>query len=174
MTKFRHGLIAVAAGAVAAGLFTLAEIGSHGEAVAQQATDPATLKPAADFNSIQDKNERAIALFREAGKVLQSPRCLNCHPAGGAPDPDRKHVTASAFGGSRRCWHWRARAILRDVSSRSQLRSSRRSRQSEMVARACRDGLAGQDARADVRSDQRPGSQRRQGHGRSNQAHGGR
>ena len=28
---------------------------------------------------------RSIALFREAGKVLQHPRCLNCHPAGDLP-----------------------------------------------------------------------------------------
>ena len=28
---------------------------------------------------------RSIALFREAGKVLQHPRCLNCHPAGDRP-----------------------------------------------------------------------------------------
>jgi hypothetical protein len=25
--------------------------------------------------------ESSIALFTEAGKVLQHPRCLNCHPA---------------------------------------------------------------------------------------------
>jgi hypothetical protein len=29
-----------------------------------------------------DQASRSIALFREAGKVLQHPRCLNCHPAG--------------------------------------------------------------------------------------------
>ncbi len=28
---------------------------------------------------------RSIELFREAGKVLQHPRCLNCHPAGDRP-----------------------------------------------------------------------------------------
>ena len=27
-----------------------------------------------------DQASRSIALFREAGKVLQHPRCLNCHP----------------------------------------------------------------------------------------------
>jgi hypothetical protein len=32
-----------------------------------------------------DQAARSIALFREAGKVLQSPRCLNCHPAGDRP-----------------------------------------------------------------------------------------
>ena len=33
----------------------------------------------------QPDQARSIALFREAGKVLQSPRCLNCHPAGERP-----------------------------------------------------------------------------------------
>jgi hypothetical protein len=28
---------------------------------------------------------RAVALFEEAGKVLQHPRCVNCHPAGDRP-----------------------------------------------------------------------------------------
>lgn len=28
---------------------------------------------------------RSIALFKKAGKVFQSPRCLNCHPAGDRP-----------------------------------------------------------------------------------------
>jgi hypothetical protein len=32
-----------------------------------------------------DQAARSIALFREAGKVLQHPRCLNCHPASDHP-----------------------------------------------------------------------------------------
>ena len=43
------------------------------------------LKPATDFSTIGDEKERAIALFAEAGKVIQSPRCLNCHPANDRP-----------------------------------------------------------------------------------------
>src|SRR4029453_7898892 len=42
-----------------------------------------------------DPAARSIALFREAGKVLQHPRCLNCHPAGDSPtqtDAMRPHV----------------------------------------------------------------------------------
>jgi hypothetical protein len=85
MSRFRHDRLLFAVGALAVGLFALAEIGSPGGAVAQQASNPATLKPVADFDNIPDRNERAIALFREAGKVLQSPRCLNCHPAGERP-----------------------------------------------------------------------------------------
>ena len=38
---------------------------------------------------------RSIALFREAGKVLQHPRCVNCHPVGDRPrqtDRRRLHI----------------------------------------------------------------------------------
>jgi hypothetical protein len=44
-----------------------------------------TLKPAAAFSSIADKTARSVALFEEAGKVIQHPRCINCHPAGDRP-----------------------------------------------------------------------------------------
>ena len=43
------------------------------------------LRPASDFASLSDDAERSAALFVEAGKVLQHPRCLNCHPAGDTP-----------------------------------------------------------------------------------------
>jgi hypothetical protein len=43
------------------------------------------LKAAAEFQSIKDPAARSIALFTEAGKVIQSPRCLNCHPVQRAP-----------------------------------------------------------------------------------------
>ena len=44
-----------------------------------------SLKPASEFSTISDKRERSIALFSEAGKVIQHPRCVNCHPAGDRP-----------------------------------------------------------------------------------------
>lgn len=53
-----------------------------GFAAAQDAT---TLKPVSEFDKIADKQERAIALFTEAGKVINSPRCLNCHPGTDRP-----------------------------------------------------------------------------------------
>ena len=37
------------------------------------------------FQSIGDRDERSRALFIEAGRVLQHPRCLNCHPVGERP-----------------------------------------------------------------------------------------
>ena len=38
---------------------------------------------------------RSIALFREAGKVLQHPRFLNCHPAGDRPEARPMHMAAA-------------------------------------------------------------------------------
>jgi hypothetical protein len=49
-----------------------------GSAVAGESV---SLKPVAAFSEIQDTHLRSVALFTEAGKVLQSARCLNCHPA---------------------------------------------------------------------------------------------
>ena len=43
------------------------------------------LRPPSAFAGIRDPGTRAVALFAEAGKVLQHPRCLNCHPAGDRP-----------------------------------------------------------------------------------------
>jgi hypothetical protein len=44
-----------------------------------------TLRPVAAFAGIADPRARAVALFLEMGKVLQHPRCVNCHPAGDRP-----------------------------------------------------------------------------------------
>ena len=46
------------------------------------------------FSSISDQEARSAAYFTELGKVLTSPRCLNCHPAGDRPrqgDAERLH-----------------------------------------------------------------------------------
>jgi hypothetical protein len=43
------------------------------------------LRPVAAFDGIEDPKARSVALFREAGKVFASPRCLNCHPATARP-----------------------------------------------------------------------------------------
>lgn len=50
--------------------------------VAQNAN---ALRPADSFKSIADARARSIALFEEAGKVIQHPRCVNCHPATDRP-----------------------------------------------------------------------------------------
>lgn len=43
------------------------------------------LAPLESFAAIGDDATRSAALFAELGKVLTSPRCLNCHPAGDRP-----------------------------------------------------------------------------------------
>jgi hypothetical protein len=54
-------------------------------------TDVDSAEPAAglatpeSFAGISDAAARSIALFTEASKVLTSPRCVNCHPAGDRP-----------------------------------------------------------------------------------------
>jgi hypothetical protein len=55
-------------------------------ALAQTApTGTDALRPVSSFSSIGDSRERAAALFAEAGKVLQHPRCVNCHPRSDRP-----------------------------------------------------------------------------------------
>lgn len=59
---------------------------------------------ALEESSGQDQAARSVALFREAGKVLQHPRCLNCHPVGDRPTqtdrmiPHRPMVVRGADG----------------------------------------------------------------------------
>ena len=46
------------------------------------------------FVAIADTETRSAAIFTELGKVLTSPRCVNCHPAGDRPhqgDESRLH-----------------------------------------------------------------------------------
>jgi hypothetical protein len=53
------------------------------------------LRPPTAFDAITDQAERSVALFEEAGKVIQHPRCVNCHPAGDRPlqgDDGHPHV----------------------------------------------------------------------------------
>ncbi len=45
----------------------------------------ADLRSPDSFASTADRAERSRALFSEAGKVIQHPRCLNCHPVGERP-----------------------------------------------------------------------------------------
>jgi hypothetical protein len=54
----------------------------------------APLRDAASFSTIPDARTRSVALFGEIGKVLQHPRCMNCHPASERPrqtDARRPH-----------------------------------------------------------------------------------
>ena len=61
-------------------------------ALAESAVAPAVegqsalgLRAPGAFAGIVDPSARSAELFVEAGKVIQHPRCLNCHPAGIRP-----------------------------------------------------------------------------------------
>ena len=65
-------------------------------------TDPNALKPVAAFTNISNRSQRSAALFAEAGRVLQHPRCLNCHPVERVPtqgDDMHQHVPLIQAGG---------------------------------------------------------------------------
>jgi hypothetical protein len=65
-------------------------------------TDPNALKPVAAFAGISNKAQRSAAYFVEAGRVIQHPRCLNCHPADRTPtqgDDLHPHVPNISAGG---------------------------------------------------------------------------
>ena len=83
MSLLKQTWMALAAGSVAAGLLAVAQpqLSGPADAASEPAKNPQMLKAVSDFSSINDPNERAVALFLEAGKVIQSPRCMNCHPA---------------------------------------------------------------------------------------------
>jgi len=54
-------------------------------AAADTVAQGTALKPVTAFATISDTGLRSVALFIEAGKVIQSPRCQNCHPVGRRP-----------------------------------------------------------------------------------------
>jgi hypothetical protein len=72
----------VALGLGVTGALTLNKTGGQAQPVVAQ-----ELRPASSFGSIADQRARSIALFEEAGKVLQHPRCVNCHPAAARGKP---------------------------------------------------------------------------------------
>lgn len=74
------GAVAIALGGSGAFLPMLHESVAQQSAPASVPTS-SSLKTVQDFASITDQRQRALALFAEAGKVIQHPRCLNCHPA---------------------------------------------------------------------------------------------
>jgi hypothetical protein len=59
------------------------------------------LRPASAFSGIGDRAARSRALFAEAAKVITSPRCVNCHPAGDHPtqgNDEHVHQPAATRG----------------------------------------------------------------------------
>src|SRR5215471_2980303 len=73
-----------------------------GTPTANTASDqPESLASPESFSAIADTAERSAATFTELGKVLKSPRCVNCHPAGDRPrqgDVRRLHQPPVARG----------------------------------------------------------------------------
>lgn len=78
------------------------------KSAAATAVDPAappSLFGPEHFADISDSAARSKALFTEAGKVLTSARCTNCHPAGDSPrqgDQGRIHDPPVARGAGAR------------------------------------------------------------------------
>ncbi|HJV41909.1 Isoquinoline 1-oxidoreductase subunit [Caulobacter sp.] len=68
--------LTILAGALALGGAVAAGTGQP----SQPASAPEVLRTVVSFQSIRDPGARSVALFTEAGRVIQSPRCLNCHP----------------------------------------------------------------------------------------------
>lgn len=52
-----------------------------GSTAADPSTQEVPLKPVSAFSMVRDERARSVALFTEAARVIQSPRCMNCHPA---------------------------------------------------------------------------------------------
>ena len=75
MNVRRNWAIAFSAAALAGSLSVIGVARS-------QTTD---LQPPATFDRIADRKARSAAIFTEMGKVIQHPRCLNCHPRGDRP-----------------------------------------------------------------------------------------
>jgi hypothetical protein len=77
--------VAVLAVTGVAALAVDSAVGSWRRSVESPALAADTLRPVAAFASIAHPRARAVAVFLEMGKVLQHPRCVNCHPAGDRP-----------------------------------------------------------------------------------------
>ncbi|WP_376097980.1 hypothetical protein ACE7GA_07775 [Roseomonas sp. CCTCC AB2023176] len=79
--------VALLAGA-AVGATALIPEQASGQVTQVAASTPApanALRAPSSFDGIADARQRSVALFTEAGRVLQHPRCVNCHPAGDRP-----------------------------------------------------------------------------------------
>jgi cytochrome c553 len=66
-------------------LLGLALLSALASATVLAQTTAASLKSPSDFGTISDQADRSRALFAEMGKVIESPRCQNCHPVGQRP-----------------------------------------------------------------------------------------
>ena len=68
-----------------AGAILIGVVVALGAALAASETASSELALPESFSSMPNLEQRSAALFTELGKVLQHPRCINCHPAGDRP-----------------------------------------------------------------------------------------
>lgn len=69
-------------------LSVLALIGSSlvaASAIAASGPAPQSLRTPESFAGIAEPAQRSLAIYAEMSRVIQNPRCLNCHPATRAP-----------------------------------------------------------------------------------------
>ena len=88
-------IVTIAAAAFSAATIVVAQNRGAQTSQTSQTSKPSTpaapskqsvqLRPVSAFASTGDATKRSVALFEEAGKVIQHPRCINCHPAGDRP-----------------------------------------------------------------------------------------
>ena len=76
ITLFALSIIAALAFALRPGSLPVAEPLPVSETV----VDMTSLRAVGSFGDINDEAARSVALFEEAGRVIQHPRCMNCHP----------------------------------------------------------------------------------------------
>jgi hypothetical protein len=76
---------------IALSVAVLAALGLPLPTEVYSAQSSTTLAAPQSFDGISDAAERSAALFTEAGKVLTSARCVNCHPAGDRPLQGETH-----------------------------------------------------------------------------------
>lgn len=70
---------------IAAAVLGLGSIALHASTPPATPTTSGALQPASAFDGIKGRKARSVALFEEVGKVIQHPRCLNCHPRTDSP-----------------------------------------------------------------------------------------
>lgn len=88
-------IVVVGAGGLAYALYPRTMPQTQPIEIKLQPAEVERLRLAADFAAIVDLNARSVALFEEAGRVIQHPRCMNCHPQTDRPtqtDDMRAHV----------------------------------------------------------------------------------
>ena len=73
----------IAAGA--AGAVALAGLAAVAAVAADDGTGTGELRPVPEFAGIEDEAARSAALFDEMAKVIEHPRCMNCHPRDDSP-----------------------------------------------------------------------------------------